>query len=612
MPGSLDNIKNEKVSDTNLYKYLGHFFFIVYISYCGYYYIERTLPFDGAFYSFKMIHESWFNIENGRWGAFYTQIIPIIGLKCGASLKTFLFLFSISFGICNYIFYLIIQYYFKYTYVALAFILSLLIGYKHSFFYPVSEIHSTVPVLFLILATLKKYSEKTLPINQMIWLIICTLLILWIAKTHIISIIPLTFILCYQLIDDGPFRNVKKTITISTISILIFGIILSFIPENSYESSKMISLESIKSVFISLSNHYGFDFFKGEFSRNYYLPTAIALVCFSYLIYARLFLKAASLFVSLIGFWIIIMAYTRYPDGPYNYQNYYCYWGIFIAIPFCTDIIAKFNSKTIIVVLTIIIFHGYYKISKAGLRFTDRKEYVLRTTRNLHKLHGHKFLISETNFFQDMVWSWWNFSFESLLLSSLDGPNNSLSFYSSNSEKEYLERGVSDKNTFIGVSFAPYWFAVSDINKTARYFHLNESVYKKVNSLQDGSFCDTIFNNKNIKINLDNNYNLLRSEHRVITIEVENLTDSLFKSVITENKKIRLSYRLKDEFGNIVVEEGYRSPLEMDILPHSKIETGLVIALFNVSRGTYEIEVDLVHENMRWFKINRKSIVTIY
>jgi len=595
-----------------IYKYSGHLFFAFYLFFCGYYYLERTLPFDGAFYSFKIIRENSFNIENGRWGAFYTQILPVICLKFGVTLKTFLFLYSVSFGICNYAIYLVLQHYFKYSYVSLAFILSLLIGYKHSFFYPVSEIHSTIPLLFLFWALLIKFITSSNFKKGLIWFSICSLLIVWLSKTHVISIFPVAFIIVYQLFDEASLKSFKRSALVALVSILVYGIVLLLIPKNSYESSKMISLESIKSVFISLDNHYGFDFFKGEFHRNYYLPSVLLIVSVIYLAFKRKPLKVILLISSVIGFWVIIMAYTRLPDGPYNYQNYYCYLGIFISIPLCRDLLSKLNSKFFLIIISLIVFHSFYKIVKAGLRFSDRKEFELRCINNMRQYQGSKFIISDTNFFQDMVWAWWNFSFESLLLSSIDNPNNSISFFSSQNEKEYMEKSKADKNIFIGVNFAPYWFSVSDINASKKFFQLNESSYLKTNSLQDNNFADTIFNNNNLKIHLSKNYHLMRSEFRIITILVENLTDSVFKSQITENKKIRLSYRLKNMDGKIIVEEGYRSPLEMDIPPNSSIQTGLVLALYNVSRGRYELEVDFVHENERWFNINSKSYLTIY
>src|ERR1043166_9260095 len=85
---------------------IGHLFFVIYYIYSLIFYIERSVPYDAAFVNFKLILANTFNIEHGRWGEFYTMLLPLLGIWTGCSLKTFLVLYSLSFAIWNYIFFM--------------------------------------------------------------------------------------------------------------------------------------------------------------------------------------------------------------------------------------------------------------------------------------------------------------------------------------------------------------------------------------------------------------------------------------------------------------------------------------------------------------------------
>lgn len=591
----------------------GHLFFLIYLCFCAFYYIERTLLFDGAFYCFKIIHFQNFNIENGRWAAIYTQLLPLVGLLLGCSLKTFLILYSISFAIWNYIFFLIINHLLKRPGIALAYIFTLLFGYKHSFFYPVSEIHSTIPILFLFWAIIDKYFYLIDEKGKRKWLFLAVFFIMTLltAKTHILSLVPLIFIILWH-ISSGH----KKHLILSGLLLLgiffIYSLLFYLIPEGSYESEKIVALNSVFEFLSDIKNSYGFPFFKGEFSRNYYLTAFILFISLVYLVYWKKFIKAGLVAFFLFGFWVLIMAKTQPPDGLFGHQNYYCYLGLFIAVPFGNEIITKSSKLIFILALLFILAHNYYKIVKAGLRFTDRKEYQLRCINNLRQYNESKFIFSEDNLFQDSMCSWWNFSFETLLLSSLESPDKSITFYASSSYEKLDSLAVTDKNVFVGVAFAPTWFSLDQVNLRPDYFHLKEGFYKKVNTLQEKMDYDSLFNSSNIKIDSEKQHILLRNEFRIIPIIIQNSSDHTLFSRISSSKQIRLSYHLNDENGNPVQFEGYRSCLEMDIPGRSQIETGLVIELYNLPRGTYELVIDLVDENKRWLGINKSTSLKVY
>ena len=64
--------------------------------------------------------------------------------------------------------------------------------------------------------------------------------------------------------------------------------------------------------------------------------------------------------------------------------------------------------------------------------------------------------------------------------------------------------------------------------------------------------------------------------------------------------QIRLSYRWRSSSGMLVVTEGYRSPLPAPLLPGESCTAPVIVAAPE-EPGEYFLELDLVHEGVRWF-----------
>lgn len=226
---------------------IGHLFFAVYITLAAVYYLERTICFDAAFYSYKILHYKFFDIENGRWGVIFTQLLPWFGILSGCSLKCFLLLYSVSFALWNYLFFLIIIKVYRNFGVALAYLFALVLFYRYSFFYPVSEIHSTVGPLFLALASASALIKSIAGADKnkiILHSFFSLLFVVWLGNIHVLSLVPLCFFFAYLIIDQKFFP--KK----GWIIYFVFAVCLGYlfykilsIPKGSYEGSKRSHLK---------------------------------------------------------------------------------------------------------------------------------------------------------------------------------------------------------------------------------------------------------------------------------------------------------------------------------------------------------------------------------
>ena len=598
---SVGQISKLNLSTKRTIEILLHSFFVVLIILAYYFNLERTIPFDGAFYSFKIIAYENFNIENNRWGACYNQILPLIGIKLGLALPKILKLYSLSFVLCNYLFFLVIYYGYKQIYTAVGLVLVQVVAYRYNFYYQVSEIHAIIGPVFLLVATL--LSEKFTEQSRIKGSLLIFALIFWLMNIHLLSIIIVAFVCAFVFLHKRTlFKNYQIILAIIC-GIIYFVFKLKTIPTDSYQSQKLISMGNINYVLTHINNCYGFSHFKITWGEQYIFPTILlGFIAVYYLIF-KYWLKFLLIIVSVFGFWVLLMAATINIDSPIVYENYYALFGYFIAIPFSIDILSKLRFRWFLPAFTTVVIISIFKIINCGWFMNGQIDYFKRTTNNLRPFKESKFVIWDQNLDWEKIWVPWDFPFQSLLISSLASPDSAMSFVAVNDYSLYAPRIYEDSLTFVGIPWDPYWFSAKGLHKD--YFHLKTSYYKKANSFQDTSFNAYVFTKQNMEIALvDNNYKFKSANHNSFPVIIKNKSTQIFRSTTTKYKQVYLGYKVYDTKDSSLAIEG-RSIIDVDIYPGQEITTCLRIPKNFIKKGTYSVEVDIVHEYKRWFGLSK-------
>lgn len=593
------------------YEITFHLFFVVLILISGIQYLERTLPFDSAFYCFKILQFGTFNVESGRWGAFYNELLPLAGIKMGCSLDTFLRLYSLSFALCNYVFFLIIFYGFRQLHTALAFILVQVVVYRYNFYCPASEIHAVTGPAFLMLALL---NSELLERRKNIATSLILILIYWMANTHLVSVCIILFIFGYAFVNNTKlFRNVWLYIALIT-GLSVFFLLIKSISGGSYQDSKMVTSATLKYVVTHLNEVEGFKFLKTEFPKNYYIPVFIlAGLLIFYLIKGK-FIKMLLVIAAVVCFFILDMGYNIKYDSPFVMSNYYSIFGYFILIPFVFDVIRNIRFRYAFPITVIIIFISILKILKCGIFFTEQMDYYKRTTDNLRMYKERKFIVAENNIDWDKIWMKWDICFQSLIISSLQHPDSAITFFTPADMDIYKEKTCCDTNAFIGVDFSPFWFGAENFPK--QYFNLRTGVYRKASSFQDSTFNPELFNKNNLTLDFpQNKFTMGMAANRTIPVKVHNYTQNNLPSVVTGQNHLLIGYEIIEKKSGTKVSEG-RSVLEIDVPGGKTITSGLKLVLVTgdkvIKRGTYYIDADFVLEGKRWFGNKKRIELTVF
>lgn len=388
------------------------------------FYQERTLSFDSAYFSFELIQKKTFFTPLGRWGSVISQILPLSFLKFGCSLKTFLKVYSLSFVLINSLLFLIITTWLKKPNLGIVLILVLCLSVRNTFYFSVSEFAQGLSFVVLILAFLHTLKENERKIHK----IILTLLIISISCSlyyfNQLLIIPLILVFAYFIVSNNYYKSFYVWISLLTI-ILWFGIKLLLLPKNGYEKSKIPNAEIFFNQLPNFFNLKSWNYLVYFFEREFYIFPIIFIGILILLVYKRKILISLLLFTFFISY-IILITITYYSGSSENmYEQYFIVFGLPISLGLneCYD-----KSKQFIIVSLLLIFGGY-GIYQSHVIVSKRIEYLKLLTKYGNQYKEKKFVIHTNDFPWGYAWVKWGFPVETILCSSLEGKQNTITCF---------------------------------------------------------------------------------------------------------------------------------------------------------------------------------------
>lgn len=594
------SLKQNIVFDALTHAYFIFVFCIAYI-----FYEERILAFDSSFYLFRMIQDQNFDIENGRYSAVLSQLIPVWLIKHGYPLKLVMQWYSSSFVIINYLFFIFIDKVLKDRFSSILLILSLTLFYRFTFYYTVSEVHLAFAPTITLFSILKNWPKNKWPL-EILFGVLFIIITIYIVFAHLLFVILIAFLTGYFF-----FFIQKGTISASMIigGVLAMSVIvikLLMIKSGSYDASKIPTLAIFRDQWKHFFDLPSFKFFKSFFREHYSVVISLLLVSFGVLIRKKLFFKSAYFFFFYL-FFIILICLTYYKgESEIVQENYWILLGVVTGLLLLEGLFNALNAKTIIFFFTIITSYSCYKIYKCHNFYTERIAYIDRVKQNTSGFPERKFILHEGSIDWRLIQTDWNLGIESIIHSSLISPDSTISFYTTSNINQYSEE-LKDTNRLVTVDWAPFWFWSNNLN--TRYFHLKNTKYRKLNSYptSDKKWFYDINANK-LFIRCLNEYTFFRRTRVNVPVEIINNSKDTVYSIPGKLSPTYLSYHIIGNNGDTIVKEGVRTFLEADVLPFRKIKTGLTIEL-PWKKGNYKLVVDLISENEKWWY--RESIAKL-
>lgn len=420
----------------------------------GYFWQERIINQDNAFLAFNITAFETFEIAHYRFTDMFSQIIPILFTKAGMSLPTILLSYSMSMLLVPYLFFRLVLYRFNEKGIAWMMFLVQLLFVSEYFFDAVSETKSAFAYTLTFVAILK--NEKTFR-NSIVYYSTAILLLILSILTHPVSLILLTILLFWVYINK--MAPMKNTVILAGTTLVLIGLKSILLPTSGYENSLLSHGLNPSNWAEIMQENYVLQFMQQHFKRMYlYGLLFFLLFLFRYLKFNE---KSKAFWYGIlnIAMLFVICILFHKGDSTMMMEKNISVLSITILLPFIATPEEKtyaLNSRRIKFFLPFLCLFFIHRIKNDSSYFVDRLE-KMENLIDQGRALGHKKYFVHNTYLEDYPEiNKWTLAEETALLSSLRGPQYSLSFKNI-TEVEYWRGTHENKHALIGPDFfMPY------------------------------------------------------------------------------------------------------------------------------------------------------------
>lgn len=577
---------------------LGHIFFIVLTWFSLEFFRERMTTSDAAYYNFLLIQDGKPVIVHNRWSSYFVQLLPLMAVKMSLSLAAVLKIYSASLIVFQYFFFAIIVFILKDYRAGFALLLSLCLTFRGVFYFPITELFMGFGAAILCWSVIKKMIAENKMLVKNIFAFVVLLLFVFLTLFHPAFLVVIVFLLLFEL-SKGNLTNIHLW------ALMVFGLAWNIartklFPLSEYEADKMPSIADIIKYLPELEKFKSTNYFM-HFVPNFW-TSGIVVVLIIYLgIRAKKILPIVVMSFTVFGWLALILVIDRNGTTPNMTEYYYTLFGIFLALPFTDIFFEKVKSRIYVPLLAMLFAINLFGIYNSGYIYRERVQYFDRLNKYVHQSGNSKGLLAMVNFQWGIGWGTWAFPYETLLNSSLAGPDSAVSIYITNDMARF-DSIINDPELFLGPDWCQFCSRTDKLNPD--YFKIKSGAYYKININQGiiGKQPDKL---PGIELRPLQEKIYSATDTFIITrIELINNTGTVFPSMKNDTINIGLDYHIYDSKGNMLVFEGQFTSLETDLLKGSTVQ-GMTV-LVPKEKGEYIVEVDMLNAGIRWFEINSR------
>lgn len=425
------------------------------------FFFKERLYADSSYYVFRLIDNSSFWVEHSRFILVFSQLLPLLGVKLGLSLKSVLILYSVGHILFFYTIYLVSRYYLKHEYTGLLLLLLQTMGIMSGFFVPMFELYYSAG--FIVLFASMLYSKPGWP----------GMFIMGILSFFIFTAHPYSWFLYFLVLALHALEYRLKYIKHYIFFLLIFAGVLVYKRNNTSE----YEAAATANFFNNLGNAvYDIGYLKllvKFMLKQYKALLLLGLVILVLLLYAKAYFRALISLVFFLGTLAVInIAYYYHFDHSRYQEQVYFPLSFLVAYPFAMYLrdhardIKLWLLSALAVMIIIVRIGGIIGDSS---NYTGRLDEMKGLIEECRSIPGTKFVQKESLLKYDPNWS---YPIETMLFSSIRG-EGSLTICS--------DRDMEHDDNSLKLGPYTYLFRRWEIYKVEslnhRYFRLDNSDY---------------------------------------------------------------------------------------------------------------------------------------
>jgi hypothetical protein len=444
-----------------------------------FFYQERIIFSDAAWVVYNIINKKELFIIEHRYGAFISQIFPLIGTYLDLSLSTILLLYSISFTIFYLSAALFLHWIKQYS-------LSILLGFYYTicctsaYYWTNNEVHQAIAWLMIFLGSTINNEERTR--NKLLSYGLFCLLAFLAIFTHPLILFSSSFLWGFLYFEKKEAFAVNKNFWIYTLILVVVLSIKLYTSQNGwYDGDKISNIKSATWGKISAAIR---SFTAKEFLHNlvyeYWQMTLIILTSYYILITSKRVALTLWMTTYLMLFFISIC--LTYPDKTVHFyiESEWMSISIIACFAFIRIVLPALHNKLSFVLLLSVFSLRLYAIAIAASPF-EKRLYELKSvvSKHQHNRETKIIYINRNEQLDNELMMSWALPIETLLISNLSDKKSSVTAILM-SEEEYHHRKIKDLAKDIMIE--P--FGILDLEKINKnYFQIDTFTRYKLDKL---------------------------------------------------------------------------------------------------------------------------------
>lgn len=407
----------------------GHAAFAILTAMAAWFWQERTLILDAAFQSYLFVADGGPAIMVERFGAAMVQLLPLVGVWAGASLKTVLILYSVSIVLFHWVLFGVCLYVLKDKKAALAILLFNVLLVGDSFYWMQNELLQAIALMFVLWSLWMRRGDWR-QFAKPDWAL-SLLLATTVAYYHPLVFFPLAFIWCFVWLHPIRLISKRTLLGIAALFALIFsskyifrqpnfydrGMTGQYVREFNFSLEKLLASNSLRD-------------FVAHLDDNLFLLFPLLVLVTGFYIWKKRWWVAMLVSGAMLFYCLLIMQRFLADDRWYIQESHYQALAVFLIVPLVWDVLPEIISKLLklgnylvflMAIFLIIRLVGIWNTHKS---YTARLVYVQGLLEKTKKMEGRKFVIGYEQADRKTLMMYWGMPYETFQMSALESPDS--------------------------------------------------------------------------------------------------------------------------------------------------------------------------------------------
>jgi hypothetical protein len=425
---------------------------------------------DGAHYLLHIVQSETFRIEHQRYILAISQLLPLLGIKLGLSMKTIVVLNSLNNVVYFFGLFVLCIVRFKDYIAAWSILLLTVLGILHIQFIPMYEIWYGAPLVVVVYSMLHKNVLHT-PIHVVLfYAVLFTALF-----AHPLLFIAVLFVLVFHFLRT---RKLAWRMWIGVALTFVVWYVIKKLALTEYEAGKISMLDTgWNKAYENLLKPSHYLRMLKFFFTYYSVTSTMFLVLVAMYIVRRSWWKLA-LVLSFCGGHILLINFTHQPDAeltPY-FERMYLPLVTMILIAFLFDAwtLRLVHVRAGAVAIVLIVVYRMWLYFELSEMYVQRKMQTEALIRTCSMNGGSKFILAQRDYEMCFNYVDWSLPMETAIRSSLLQLPATINVVTEEDLNEGNNRSLLNTSNFL----FRRWDVMRDKDLNTNYFKIEQGLYQ--------------------------------------------------------------------------------------------------------------------------------------